>query len=88
MPTSNPDWKDKYYALVDRQEAENEEHAEAERLLSRAITRLTVATAGLDPSLDPHLKGLREVVRKGVRGASLRRRIDTLCERVVPAFAA
>jgi diguanylate cyclase len=60
------DWKRLYEALLQQHENEKGANQELEDLLTRTITRLTVAAMGLDPRLDPHLKGIRDAVRKGV----------------------
>lgn len=55
-----------------------------EKVLGRIILRLTLATSGLDPALDPHLRTLRNAVRKGVRPESLPLLID-ISEKLVRA---
>jgi diguanylate cyclase len=64
---SEKDWKRLYEQLLKRSESEKEANQELERLLTRTITRLTVAAMGLDHRLDPHLKGIRNAVRKGLK---------------------
>lgn len=63
---SEKDWKRLYEELLQQHETEKEANQELEELLTRTITRLTVAAMGLDRRLDPHLKGIRNAVRKGV----------------------
>ena len=60
------DWKLLYEELLRQQESEQAANQELEELLARTITRLTLAAAGLDSRLDPHLKGVRDAVRSGV----------------------
>ena len=60
------DWKLLYEELLRQQENEQAANRELEELLARTITRLTLAAAGLDSRLDPHLKGVRDAVRSGV----------------------
>ena len=60
------DWKRLYEGLLQQHESEKAANKELEELLSRTITRLTVAAMGMDSRLDPHLKGIRDAVRKGV----------------------
>jgi len=56
-------WRDRYLELERQLEGESARWQAAERELLRLISRLCVATAGLDPQLDPHLKRLREAAR-------------------------
>jgi diguanylate cyclase len=64
---SEKDWKRLYEELLKQYEGGKEANQELERLLTRTITRLTVAAMGLDRRLDPHLKGIRDAVRKGLK---------------------
>lgn len=59
------DWKRLYEELVARHESEQAASHEMEALLTRTITRLTVAAMGLDRRLDPHLKSIRDLARQG-----------------------
>ncbi len=63
---SEKDWKRLYEKLLQQHTDEKEANKELEALLSRTIMRLTVAAMGFDRRLDPHLKGIRDAVRKGV----------------------
>ncbi len=60
------DWKKKYYNLEQKCKDEHTSDKETQELLGRTIIRLTLATKGLDPALDPHLKKLRDALRKGI----------------------
>jgi diguanylate cyclase len=73
------EWKEKYLSLADRQEQEAAAHAEAQTLLSRTIIRLTLAASGIDPTLDPILKKLRHMLRRGY-DASLKTELDSLSD--------
>ena len=77
--SESSDWKDKYLSLAERQETEAAAFAEAEKLLSRTIIRLTLATSGLDPALDPTLKKLRDSMRRGF-DPSLKKELDALSD--------
>ena len=66
------DWRERYLKLADETEREQAFHAEAERELTRLITRLCVAASGLDPALDPHLERLRDAARGGSSNRLLR----------------
>jgi diguanylate cyclase len=59
------DWRERYLRLNRDLEAEREERAEAERLLTRTIVRLCVAVRGLDAFLDPNLERLRKAAQGG-----------------------
>ncbi|PVV12981.1 MAG: hypothetical protein B6D72_06630 [gamma proteobacterium symbiont of Ctena orbiculata] len=60
------DWKQRYEDLLRQHESEEDANRELEGLLTRTIIRLTLAANGLDPRLDPHLKGVRDAVRGGI----------------------
>ncbi|MCP4996600.1 MAG: GGDEF domain-containing protein, partial [Gammaproteobacteria bacterium] len=59
-------WKKKYYDLEKKQKNEHTSNKETQELLTRTIIRLTLATKGLDPALDPHLQKLRDSLKKGI----------------------
>ncbi len=63
---SEKDWKQLYEELLQQHESEQSANQQLEELLSHTITRLTVAAMGLDQRLDPHLKKIRDLVRRGV----------------------
>ncbi len=58
-------------AVVDQQKDSVTGLDNMEILLGRIILRLTMATSGLDPNLDPLLRSLRNAVRKGIQPNSL-----------------
>jgi diguanylate cyclase len=60
------DWKRLYEELLQQHESEHTANQALEELLTRTVTRLTVAAMGLDQRLDPHLKKIRDLARKGV----------------------
>jgi len=60
------DWKKKYYDLEQRSQDDIASSDESQQLLCRTIIRLTLATRGLDPVLDPHLEKLRNALKKGM----------------------
>lgn len=78
------DWKVRYLDLIKAQAQEKAEAAETEKLLCRIIIRLTLATSGLDPVLDPHLVSLRNTVRKGVQ-PELKERLTAISEALIRA---
>jgi diguanylate cyclase len=75
-------WKERYFTLLNEGEKRQNEQNEYESLLSRAVVRLTLAASGLDAALDPHLRAIREVMRKG-QSASLRQEMDALLDTLV-----
>lgn len=81
---ASKDWKVRYLDLIKAQASEKAEAAETERLLCRIIIRLTLATSGLDPVLDPHLVSLRDAVRKGVK-PELKARLTAISEALIRA---
>ncbi len=82
--TVDPDkWKDKYLTLLDEQEQSEVSYKksegaykEKEDLLCKTIVRLTIATTGLDPLLDPHLLGIRDQLKSGINSHALRDELE------------
>ncbi len=72
-------WKQLYDELLQKHEDESAAGKELESLLTRTIVRLTLAAGGFDNRLDPHLKGLRDAVKKGV-DHRLKDRLDSLSD--------
>jgi diguanylate cyclase len=66
------DWRERYIELEQRTAQAASEHEEAERQLTRLITRLCVACAGCDPNLDRELERLRKLARGGRAGPVVR----------------
>lgn len=81
---ADPDkWKEKYLNLLDEQEQSEasckkaeESYREKEDLLCKTIIRLTIATTGLDPLLDPHLLGIRDQLKNGINSQALKEELD------------
>lgn len=82
--TADQDWKIQYLDLAQQQAQEKSAAAETEKLLCRIIIRLTLATSGLDPAIDPHLSALRNAVRKGVQ-PDLKDRLAAISEALIRA---
>ncbi len=82
MEDSN--WKKKYFELEQNYKDDSASNDETQQLLSRVIIRLTLATKGLDPALDPHLKKLRDSLRKGVN-ANAQRHMAAISEALMRA---
>ncbi|MCW8906635.1 MAG: GGDEF domain-containing protein [Sedimenticola sp.] len=84
VTTVPTDWKARYLELAQQQATERASAEDTEKLLCRIIIRLTLATGGLDPALDPHLTALRNSVRKGVR-LELKERLAEISEALIRA---
>ncbi len=69
-------WKEKYLNLLDEQEQSAESNKEKEELLCKTIVRLTIATAGLDPLLDPHLLRIRDQLKNGIDSQTLKNELE------------
>ena len=83
--TDDPEshWREKYLKLLSAGESHQLEQEEKEQLLSRAVIRLTFAASGLDPALNPHLQAIRDVMRKELKTADLRRQLDALMDALI-----
>ena len=81
---TDQDWKKKYYSLERKFKGEVAHGEETEQLLCRTIIRLTLATKGLDPTLDPHLVKLRDALKKGVN-ENVHRHISAISEALMRA---
>lgn len=79
------DWKDKYVQLSAQQQEEAEKCAENEKVLCRAIVRLTIAVHGLDKRLDPHLKSLQTAAKAGSASPAFQHRLTELSDALVKA---
>lgn len=81
---ADPDkWKEKYLDLLDEQEQSEisfkkseESYKEKEDLLCKTIVRLTIATTGLDPLLDPHLLSIRDQLKSGINSPALKDELE------------
>jgi len=69
-------WKEKYLNLLDEQEQSTESYKEKEDLLCKTIVRLTIATTGLDPLLDPYLLSIRDQLRNGINSNALKDELE------------
>lgn len=82
-------WKEKYLNLLDEQEQSEISHKksetsykEKEDLLCKTIVRLTIATTGLDPLLDPHLLGIRDQLKNGINSVTLKEELEKFTDSV------
>lgn len=76
-------WKEKYLNLLDELEKSDisskkteESYKEKEDLLCKTIVRLTIATTGLDPLLDPHLLSIRDQLKNGINSPALKSALE------------
>jgi diguanylate cyclase len=75
-------WKDKYLDLLDEQEQSKESFQEKEDLLCKTIVRLTIATIGFDPLLDPHLLGIRDQLKSGINSPDLKDKLEKFTQSI------
>jgi len=71
-------WKKKYFDRLEKFEREQNQWHEAEELLRKTVSRLTLAADGLDEELDRQLRDLRNAVRDRASTAQLRSRVDDM----------
>lgn len=76
-------WKEKYLNLLDEQEQSEtaykkseSSYKEKEDLLCKTIIRLTIATTGLDPQLDPYLLSIRDQLKNGINSTGLKDELE------------
>ncbi|TAK64869.1 diguanylate cyclase [Methylobacter sp.] len=76
-------WKEKYFNLLDEQEQSElsykkyeASYKEKEDLLCKTVVRLTIATTGLDPLLDPHLLSMRDQLKNGINSHALKEELE------------
>lgn len=71
-------WKEKYLNLLDEQEQSEKSYKEKEDLLCKMIVRLTIATTGLDPLMDPYLLSIRDQLKNGINSPALKDELEKL----------
>lgn len=76
-------WKRKYYDALGQHEASERQWAQADDLLRKTLSRLTLAADGLDDTLDRQLKALRDAIRDRADSRLLRQRIEAMSESLV-----
>lgn len=76
-------WKRKYYDALEQQESKERQWAQADDLLRRTLSRLTLAADGQDATLDRQLKELRDAIRDRADSRLLRQRIEAMSESLV-----
>jgi diguanylate cyclase len=81
-PTVQDKWKDRYLNLLDEQEQSKESYQQKEDLLCKTIVRLTIATTGFDPLLDPHLLEIRAQLKYGISSPELKHKLEKLTQSI------
>ncbi len=76
--TDKDKWKEKYLNLLEAEDA----YKEKEELLCKTIIRLSIATAGLDPLLDPHLQRIRDHLKNGIDNHTLKAELENFTSAV------
>ena len=71
-------WKKKYFGQLEEFEREQKQWHEAEDLLRKTVSRLTLAADGLDDALDRQLRELRNAVRDRASTTQLRSRVEEM----------
>lgn len=84
MAETSEDDRDRFRELAEQQESDAARHEEAEQLLRRTISRLCVATTGLDHTLDPHLTKLKQAVHQGY-STEVQSRLNDLSDAIIHA---
>jgi len=70
---NTPDkWKNKYFDLLDENEALENTYLDKESLLCKTIVRLSLASTGFSKHLDPHLLRIRQQLKNGLKDAKLK----------------
>jgi len=73
-------WKQKYFAQLEKYEREERHWAQIEELLTKALSRVSLAAEGLSAELDEQLKSLRELLRKRPDQITLQSRLQHLSD--------
>jgi len=76
-------WKRKYFDQLEEAEAKEKQWQQADELLRKTISRLTLAADGQDDLLDKQLRDLRNAIRDRVSSAQLQKAIDAMSKTMV-----
>lgn len=71
-------WKKKYFTQLEDSESKEKQWHEADELLRKTISRLTLAADGLDDVLDQQLLDLRNAIRDRATTLQLRSLVDSM----------
>ncbi|MGZ5579622.1 MAG: GGDEF domain-containing protein [Methylobacter sp.] len=73
----DPDkWKEKYLNLLGEHDLSEKKYKSNEDILCKTIVRLTIATTGLEPHLDPHLLSIRDHLKNGINSEALKDELE------------
>ena len=76
-------WKRKYFNQLEDAEGKEKQWQQADELLRKTISRLTLAADGQDATLDKQLSDLRNAIRDRASSAQLRKAIDAMSTTMV-----
>ena len=76
-------WKRKYFNQLEDTEGKEKQWQQADELLRKTISRLTLAADGQDATLDKQLSDLRNAIRDRASSAQLRKAIDAMSTTMV-----
>jgi len=76
-------WKKKYFTQLEESERKEKQWHEADELLRKTISRLTLAADGLDSTLDQQLLDLRNAIRDRATTVQLRSLVDDMSRTLV-----
>lgn len=71
-------WKKKYFSQLEESERKEKQWQDADELLRRTISRLTLAADGLDSTLDQQLRDLRNAIRDRAATLQVRSLVDDM----------
>ena len=77
------EWKRKYFNQLEDTEGKEKQWQQADELLRKTISRLTLAADGQDDTLDKQLSDLRNAIRDRASSAQLRKAIDAMSTTMV-----
>jgi diguanylate cyclase len=76
-------WKRKYFDQLEDAERKEKQWQQADELLRKTISRLTLAADGQDDTLDRQLRDLRNAIRDRANSAQLQKAIDAMSTTMV-----
>lgn len=76
-------WKRKYFEQLEESESKEKQWQQADELLRKTISRLTLAADGQDEALDRQLQDLRNAIRDRVGSSQLQNTINALSSTLV-----
>ena len=76
-------WKRKYFDQLEQLEAKEKQWQQADELLRKTISRLTLAADGQDENLDRQLRELRDAVRDSASTVQLQALVDAMSSALI-----